>query len=149
MGADLPPFFLPIVNEKLGSLTRSRSSYQPKLGYSAVTALQSPFYGPESHSRDSRESLWFGRCVRALRLDNGYLQTNGEPGQGRRQPAERTLDAVSCLSHSMATGRSAVAILGAVLQRQPEADHRAHCEVAHDCSDSAIRRALLALPPGS
>jgi len=37
-----------------------------------------------------------------------------------------------------------VAILGAVRQRQAEADHRAHYEVARDCSDTAIRRALLA-----
>ncbi len=72
-------------------LPRYRNSYQPKLGFSAVKAFQSPFCGPESHSRDSRESFCSGRCVKALRSDNGYLRTDGEPGQGRRQSAERTL----------------------------------------------------------
>ncbi len=53
--------------------------------------LPSPFYGPESHSRDSVESPGCGRCARAFRPDVGYLRTNGEPGQGRPRPAKEPL----------------------------------------------------------
>src|SRR5258708_5108563 len=90
---------LPVGNFESYLVTRSRSSHQPKLGFSAVRGLPSPFDGPESCSRYSAESLWPERCVKALRPDTQYLQTNGKPGQGRPQPAKRTLDAVCRLSY--------------------------------------------------
>jgi hypothetical protein len=55
--------------------------YQPKLGFSAVKDLPSLIGAPESR-------VWSGRCVRALRPDHRHLQSDGGPGQGRRQPEE-------------------------------------------------------------
>ncbi len=67
-------------------MTRSRFSYQPKLGFSAVKALQSPIYGPESYEKRERvktepSQLWLVEKTEAgqkrveffAKIPNGFL----------------------------------------------------------------------------
>ncbi len=63
-------------------VTRSRYSCQSKPGFSAVRAIPSPFYGPESLSRDPVERLGCERCVRAHRADIRHLRANADGVKG-------------------------------------------------------------------
>src|SRR5579885_788467 len=119
------------------------------MGFSAVKALPSPFYGHENHSRDSVESLGFERFAKALRFDIGYLRASDALSQGRRQPAKRTLDAARHLPYGRFAKRSAFPVPRANWRTVPVSGRLGHYGDAHGYSAFASLRAWLAPPPAS
>src|SRR5579884_2296270 len=96
--------------------------------------LAGPFGGPENHSRDSTENLWSESDEVALRPLVRHHAARRSLGQGRRKPAQRTLEAGFALPYPERTGRSALPQDNAGWQKRLACDHPARYAAFVGCS---------------
>lgn len=98
---------------------------------------RSLFYAPATHSKVLITNSCYERFEKALRSDSGYLRASTEPGQGGRQPAQRTLDAVPRLPCLCWSERSAPPGCGIGWQAPLVSDPPTHCGAESGCTTEA------------